>query len=125
MGNNFIMSAMPNSPRTPQKLTIRNLPNRNAAFREYKQRTGAWPVFSIVMHVMRYVLMFVIVSALFWYGRLHAGSATQVSLGFLLLAPLFILLWTLLESLIWNYELRRKQLTSRGTFLTIKQFPGD
>jgi len=39
--------------------------------------------------------------------------------------PLFILLWTLLESVVWNYELRREQLISRGTFLTIKQFPGD
>jgi len=119
------MSPMPNSPRTPQKLTIRNLPDRNAAFREYKQRTGARPVLSIMMHVARYVLMFVIVSVLFWYGRLHAGSSVHVTIGFLVLAPLFILLWTVLESLAWNYELRRKQLTSRGTFLTIKQFPGE
>ena len=116
---------MPNSPRTPQKLTIRNLPDRNAAFREYKQRTGAWPVLSIVLYAARFVLMFAIISVLFWYGRLHAGSTTHVTIGFLVLSPLFILLWTLLESVVWNYELRREQLISRGTFLTIKQFPGD
>ncbi len=111
---------MPSNPRT-----IINVRDRLTAFKEFKRRTGAWPVFSIVLHVARYVVMLGIISVLFWYGRQHPGESGRTMFAFLVVAPLFILLWTLIESVVWNYELRRKQLTSRGTFLTVKQFPGE
>lgn len=109
----------------PQRRAVLNVNDRMTAFKEYKRRTGVWPVFSVVLHVARFVLMFAAVSFLFWYGRRPGASVNQITLGFLLVSLPAILLWTLLESVIWNYELRRKQLTSRGTFLTIKQFPGE
>jgi hypothetical protein len=102
---------------------VRTFGDRTSAFKEFKRRTGASPAFSVAMHVARYVLMLAIISVVFWYGRLHPESPGQAMLVFLVAAPLFILLWTVLESLVWNYELRAKGLTDRRTFLTVKQFP--
>jgi hypothetical protein len=106
-----------------RSIRVLNFSNRIAAIKEFKRRTGSWPAFSIAMHVARYVLMLAIISLLFWYGRQHPESPQQAMLAFLVAAPLFILLWTVLESLVWNYELRARRLTDRGTFLTVKQFP--
>ena len=102
---------------------MRTVGSRMAAFKEFKRRTGAWPRFSIAVHVARYVLMLVIISLVFWYSRRHPESPGQSTLVFVVVAPLFILLWTVVESLVWNYDLRARKLTSRGTFLTVKQFP--
>lgn len=102
---------------------VRTFGDRTSTFKEFRRRTGNWPAFSIAMHVARYVLMLVIISLVFWYGRQHPESPGQAMLAFLVAAPLFILLWTVLESLVWNYELRARGLTNRGTFLTVKQFP--
>jgi hypothetical protein len=115
---------MPDSPHPPKKLTIRSLPSQNAAFKEYKQRTGEWPVLSIAVYAARFILMFAAISFIFWYGQAHAESNKKVAIGFLLLALPGIFLWTALETVVWNYDLRRKQLTSPGTYLTTKQFPG-
>lgn len=116
---------MPKSSRAPQRVSIHNVRDRAAAFKEYKQRTGAWPVPSMALYAGRFVLIFAAISVMFWYGRLHAGSTSQITLKVLLIAPLCIFLWTALEVVAWNYDLRRKQLTSRGMFLTLKQFPGE
>jgi hypothetical protein len=119
-----IMSPMSRSSRTSQRGSVRNITSQNAAFKEYRQRTGAWPVLSIAVYAARFVLMFAAISFVFWYGQLHAESNKKVAIGFLLLALPGIFLWTALETFVWNYDLRRKQLTSPGTYLTTKQFPG-
>jgi hypothetical protein len=67
--------------------------------------------------------MLAIITLVFWYSRRHPETPGQSTLIFLVAAPLFILLWNVLESLVWNYELRARRITSRGTFLTTKQFP--
>jgi hypothetical protein len=104
-------------------IRVLNLSNRMAAIKEFKRRTGSWPIFSVAMQVGRYALMLAIIGLVFWYGRQHPESPGQAMLAFLVAAPLFILLWTVLESVVWNYELRARRLTDRGTFLTVKQFP--
>jgi FtsH-binding integral membrane protein len=112
---------MPSSPG--RSIRVRNFSNRMTAIKEFKRRTGVWPVYSIAMHVARYVLMLAIIALVFWYSRRNPDSPGQATLIFLVAAPLFILLWNVLESLVWNYELRARELTSRSTFLTTKQFP--
>jgi Flp pilus assembly protein TadB len=104
-------------------LRVRTFGDRMTTFREFRRRTGSWPLLSMSTHFARYVLMLAIISLVFWYGRQHPDSPGQAMLAFLVAAPLFILLWTVLESFVWNYELRARRLTDRGTFLTVKQFP--
>jgi hypothetical protein len=104
-------------------MLVRTVSNRMTAIKEFKRKTGVWPVYSLVMHVTRYVLMLAIITLVFWYSRRHPETPGQSTLIFLVAAPLFILLWNVLESLVWNYELRARRITSRGTFLTTKQFP--
>lgn len=83
-----------------------------------------WPVFSILVYAARFVLMVGAISFVFWYLQLHAASNKKIAIGFFLLALPGIFLWTALETVVWNYDLRRKQLASPGTYLTTRQFPG-
>lgn len=94
-----------------------------AVFSEYKRRTGAWPMLSMAAYYGRYLLMFGGLSWLFWFGRSHPEEMRRVTLYFFGAFLIIIFLWNLIESLAWNYDLRRNRLASVGTFYGARQFP--
>jgi hypothetical protein len=114
--------SQPNPGSWPQK-TVIDVRTRKAAFREFKCLTGQWPVLSAALYVGRFVLMFVLISILFWYGRLHAENVNRVTMYALIGFLPVIFIWNILETLAWNHELRRKNLISRGMYLGLTQLP--
>ena len=100
---------MPQPNQANPEIRIHMVADRTAAFRAYKERTGAWPVFSMTAFATRYVLMLAVISGLFWYGRLHAMNGTRVTIYALVALLPFIFVWNILETLVWNYDLRRRR----------------
>lgn len=103
--------------------TILDVRKRSAAFRTYKCLTGIWPVLTAALYAGRYVLMLTLFSVLFWYGRHHTANVNRVTLYALVGFLPVIFVWNILETLAWNYELRRKGLIPRGTYLGLTQIP--
>jgi hypothetical protein len=110
-------------PGTSSRKTIIDVRTRSAAFREFKCITGEWPLLSALLYVGRFVLMFVLISVLFWYGRQHAENVNRITLYALLGFLPVIFVWNIAETLVWNYELRRRNLISRGMYLGLTQLP--
>lgn len=102
---------------------ILNVRKRSAAFRTYKCLTGVWPALTAALYAGRYLLVVSIISALL-YDRQHSPGINRVTFyalaGFL---PM-IFIWNIFETLAWNYDLRRKGLIPRGTYLSLTQIPG-
>jgi hypothetical protein len=103
--------------------TILNVRKRSAAFKTYKCLTGVWPVLTAALYAGRFLLMFILISALFWYGRQHSSNVNRVTLYALVGFLPVIFVWNILETLAWNYDLRRKGLIPRGTYLGLTQIP--
>lgn len=109
--------------KSDRRSSIEELSSRNAVFREYKRRTGNWPVLSMAAYFGRFVLMLAAISFLFWYGRLHPANVNRITIYFFAAFLAGIFIWNVLESLAWNYDLRRKKLTEPGSFLSPRQMP--
>jgi len=103
--------------------TILNVRKRGAAFRTYKCLTGVWPVLTAGLYAGRFVLMLALLSGLFWYERQHSATGNHVTFYALIGLLPAIFLWNVLEILAWNYDLRRKHLIPRGTYLGLTQIP--
>lgn len=103
--------------------TILNVRKRSAAFRTYKCLTGVWPVLTAALYAGRFVLMFALVSVLFWYGRQHYADVNRVTFYSLVAFLPVIFIWNVLETLAWNYDLKRKDLIPRGTYLGLTEIP--
>ena len=114
--------AQQNQESWPRR-TVVDVRTRSAAFREFKSLTGGWPVLSIAFYAGRYVLMAVLMSVLLWYGRQHSENVNRVTLYALIGFLPVIFVWNILETLVWNRELRRRNLISRGTYLRLTQLP--
>lgn len=102
---------------------ILNVRKRSAAFRTYKCLTGVWPALTTALYAGRYALVAGLIAALLWYGRMHAAKANRVTFYALLAFLPVIFVWNVLETLAWNYDLRRKGLIPRGTYLGLTQIP--
>ena len=114
---------MAQSPAVWPGKRILNLRKRSAVFRNYKCLTGAWPVLSALSYAGRFVLLAALVSFLLWYGRLGRPNVNRVTLYALVGFLPVIFVWNVVETLVWNYELRRRGLIPRGTYLGLTQIP--
>jgi hypothetical protein len=111
------------NPRTWPRKTVVDLRTRSAAFREFKCMTGDWPVLSAGLYAGRFLFALLLISILFWYGRQHAGEVNRVGLYTLLGSLPVIFVWNIVETLVWNHELRRRALISRGMYVGLTQLP--
>ncbi len=103
--------------------TAQDVRNRTATFREYQRRTGVWPSFSIVLYAGRFVVMLLTIVLTCLYGWRQGASAGEVAWTLVLFLLPTLLLWVGLEVRAWNYELRRKRLSSRGISFGLTQLP--
>lgn len=106
----------------PGKIIL-NVRKRSAAFRNYKCLTGVWPALTAALYAARYLLWAGLVAFLLWYGRQHHANVNRVTFYALVGFLPVIFVWNVLETLAWNYDLRRKGLIPRGTYLGLTQIP--
>jgi hypothetical protein len=114
------VSARPNKSSKSSAKTFRQ---RSNAFSEYRRRTGSWPALSTALYGGRFVLMLAGITFLFWYGRSHPDTLVRTTTYFLLGTLPVVIAWTVAETAVWNYDLRRKRLIPRGTILGVRQLP--
>lgn len=120
---NFGMSQVnANAPAWSGKIIL-NVRKRRVAFHHYKCITGMWPLLTAVLYAGRFLLMFGLIVFLLWYGRQHSASANRVTLYSLIGFVPLIFVWNVLETLAWNFELRRKGMIGQGIYLGLTQIP--
>jgi hypothetical protein len=111
-----------NAPAWSGKIIL-NVRKRRVAFHHYKCIAGMWPLLTAGLYVGRFLLMLGLVAFLVWYGYRHGASANRVSLYALIGFIPLIFVWNILETLAWNFELRRKGLIGQGIYLGLTQIP--
>ena len=60
---------------------------------------------------------------LFWYNQKHSDELMKTMAYFLIATLPVAILWTVAETVAWNYDLRRKGLISKGTVYGVRQLP--
>jgi hypothetical protein len=95
-----------------------------ANWRQFRKATSTWPVLSILIFLMRFVIMIAGVIISLWYGvARHGWTKDQYFLiSFAVLIPI-LFLWFLLERVAWNHELRNKGIASNSEVWGVDQFP--
>jgi hypothetical protein len=75
---------------------------------------------------MRFVIIIAGVIASLWYGvARHGWTGNQYYvISFVVLIPICIA-WFLLERVAWNYDLRRKGISSNSDVWGVDQFPAE
>jgi len=109
--------------RNTQPVLIPDVRQHLLLWRHFNKATGSWPVLSMAAFGIRFVVIIAGVALLLWYGELHRFSKGQeFGLALLLLLPA-TLLWFGVELLVWNYDLRKKGVSSTHDLWSINQFP--
>lgn len=111
-----------NAPAWSGKIIL-NVRKRRVAFHHYKCITGIWPLLTVACYVGRFLLLLGLIAFLVWYGGQHSASPNRVTLYALIGFVPVIFVWNVLETLAWNFELRRKGLIGQGIYLGLTQIP--
>lgn len=93
-----------------------------ATWRKYYRHTGTWPVLSVAIYALRFVLVLVGVGICVWYSETRAWTKPRI-VGAALVACVLIYLWLKFEVFIWNRELRTKNLSGATDMWDVTQFP--
>jgi hypothetical protein len=62
-------------------------------WREYRRRTGVWPVLSMVGHVVHFAVWLAVLAFVVWYGVEHSWSKTRFLLVLLPVSLIDVFLW--------------------------------
>ena len=93
-------------------------------WRQYQQKTRVLPVFSIATYFLRFVLMGGAVVGVIWYGNAnHGWSKGQGMLATLLVLVPTLIGWLFVEQVVWNYDLRKRGLSSKKDWWDVNQVP--
>ena len=95
-----------------------------AVWHKYQKHIGRCPVLSVLIYGLRYVL--VPAGAIFcvWYSETRRW--TKVSTAAAVLTSLVLMFgWLKFEILVWNLELRKRNLSSATDVWDVTQFPSN
>jgi hypothetical protein len=86
-------------------------------WKEFKHRTGKWPLFSIIAAISEYAILAVIVGFLIWYSGEKHWSKNRF--GLVILSPVLavVLISGWLRDRIWIAEAQRRRLPSKYRWL--------
>jgi len=85
-------------------------------WKDFRQKTGAWPFFSIVaslLHTMGYVVGIVF---LIWYSEKHRWSNNHFALILVVVLLPYVFVWAWLQNRIYMGELRHTESQRGSTF---------
>ena len=84
-------------------------------WREFKRRTGEWPLASIVASLLQITVFIIGGAFLLVYGGRHGWSKDRFALVFILMLVPFVFLWGSLQDRIRLAEVRRAHARGRLT----------
>lgn len=76
-------------------------------WKQFRQQTGKWPLFSIVASLLHTIVLVVGGVFLIWYGDQQGWSKNRLTLILLVVLLPFVLVWAWLHDKIYLSELRR------------------
>lgn len=95
-----------------------------ANWQRFKKETGRWPLLSIAMYVLRFVLIMAAVVVALSYGVVgHNWTRDRYYLTLFTFGMPLLFVWFILERKAWNRDLRREGLASENEVWSVTQFP--
>ncbi|MGA2377665.1 MAG: hypothetical protein ABSF72_19310 [Candidatus Sulfotelmatobacter sp.] len=110
-------------PFYPARTLFSDIRAHLANWRRFKRATRTWPTISIATYVMRFFLIVGGVVLGIWYQVRHDLTKGQGLLIYLAVLLPVVFIWFVVEHVAWNFDLRRKGISSDRDIWKIRQFP--
>jgi len=102
---------------------IPNIRSHAANWAQFKKSTSVWPVLSITVYVLRFVIVIGGAVSAVQYAVRHDLTKNQGLFYLLVVLVPSIFAWLFVERAVWNHELREHGISSAGEIWGTDQFP--